>query len=103
MGVPRGTTPTFTLVLDDDELDLTAARNVYVSFSSRDNELEKTGDDIVVRAKEVDVYLSQEETLAFSELQVGIQVNWTYLNGNRCASNIAVYTFSKQLLDRVVE
>ena len=103
MGVPRGTTPTLTLELLADDLDLTAAENVYVSISGKLKYLEKTGDDLVIRAKEIDVYLSQEETLGFSESQVGIQVNWTFPFGRRCASEIATYSFTKQLLDRVVE
>lgn len=103
MGVPRGTTPTFTLELEAETLDLTAAESVYVSFSSRGVYLEKTGEELVVRAKEVDVYLSQEETLEFMDSQVEIQVNWTYPLGRRSASEIATYKFTKQLLDRVVE
>lgn len=103
MGVPRGTTPTFTLTLDDEDLDLTAAQTVIVSFSNREVCLEKQGNDITVRQKEIDVFLSQEETLAFLEQRVDIQVNWILVGGIRCASTIASYTFGRQLLDRVVE
>lgn len=33
MSIPRGTTPTFALTFEDEELDLTQAENVYVTFS----------------------------------------------------------------------
>lgn len=103
MGVPRGTTPTFTLTLDDEDLDLTTAQTVIVSFSNREVCLEKQGSDITVRQNEIDVFLSQEETLAFLEQRVDIQVNWILAGGIRCASTITSYTFGRQLLDRVVE
>lgn len=103
MGVPRGVTPTFTFTLEDDNIDLTAVNNVYVSFANKGSCLTKTGSEIEVRAKEVDVYLSQEETLGFSETRVDIQINWTYADGKRGATEVATYSFGKQLLDRVVE
>lgn len=111
MSIPRGTTPTFELTLES--VDLTEAYNVYVSFSpggavGRLNPvLTKTGDDLTVAYEDdtstVSVYLSQEETLSFGTGKVNIQLNWTYPDGSRAASEIATFSLLTNLLNEVVE
>ena len=103
--IPIGTTPTFTLTFADENLDLTSAQNVYVTFHShhQSSSLTKTGEDLTVEEKSIAVYLTQEETLSFYEGDVEIQANWTSSTGGRCASDIVSYTFSKQLLKEVLE
>ena len=101
MSIPRGTTPTFTLALQN--VDLTTAYHVYVTFSQDIRTITKTGDALEVRATEIDVYLNQRETLAFIPGYVEIQVNWTTAGGDRMASDVATYEFTKQLLSRVVD
>ena len=105
MSVSRGTTPAFLLTFDDEELDLTMAYNVYVTFRSKGSTftVTKSGDDIDVKDKEITVSLSQEETLRFSEGPVEIQVNWTNAFGDRYASEVETYGISKQLLNEVIE
>lgn len=104
MSIPIGVTPTFTLTFDDENLDLTAANHVYVTFKSSSNAvLTKTDSDITVEAKAINVYLSQDETLALKKGSVFIQANWTYGNGSRAASEAVRYSFTDNLLDRVVE
>lgn len=99
----RGTTPTFKLYLDDEYVDLTQAVNVYVSFKQKDTLITKTGEDIEVREDEVDVYLSQAETLKFIKGDVEIQLNWTYLDGRRACSNIITIEVDKNLIGDVLE
>ena len=60
-------------------------------------------DDIVVAAKQVDVYLSQEETLQFAEGDIEIQLNWTYGDGSRAATKIKRVSIGKNLIGRVLE
>lgn len=104
MGVPRGTTPTFTLTFPQDSaVNLTEAVNVYVTFSCNRTTITKTGEDLEVAQKSVSVFLSQTETLAFSDGAVDIQVNWTTLDGKRMASDVVTYTFNRQLLLKEVE
>lgn len=100
--IPRGTTPTFTLTFDDEDLDFTQARNIYVTFKGGKN-IEKTGTDLEVTEKTVSVRLSQAETLALSKGLCEIQVNWTFADGSRAASEIVGYNFSENLVNRVVE
>ena len=103
MSVPQFTTPTFTLTFSDNTLDLTQAENVYVTFQSYRHCLTKSGEDLTIAAKTIDVYLTQEETAKFGVGDLAIQVNWTMQGGARAASTVAHYDISEQLLKRVVE
>ena len=98
----RGTTPTFILKITND-VDLTEAVNVYATFEQYYTKITKTGEDIEVTAHQVDVYLSQEETLQFAEGKVKIQLNWTYLDGRRACSNIIAVCVKANLVGEVLE
>lgn len=103
MGIARATTPTFTLKFTEEELDLTTANNVYATFEQDAINFTKTGTDLVIAEKQVDVYLSQEETLKFKVGVVDIQLNWTMNNGRRASSDVKQVAITKQLLRQVVE
>lgn len=100
--IPRGVTPTFSLTFTDDDIDLTEAAHVYVTFKGG-REITKSDGDLTIAEKQIDVYLTQAETLSFRQGGVSIQVNWTYPDGSRGASEIVSYQFTAQLLDKVVE
>ena len=103
MGVPRGTTPTFTLDFEESDIDLTEAESVYVTFvGSSGQKVTKTGDDLDVQEKKISVYLTQSDSLKLPAGDVEIQANWTYADGRRCASDCVTYRFTKQLLEKVV-
>ncbi len=101
----KGITPTFTLTLPND-IDLGMASNVYVTFGRRGEKiLEKTGSALVVNDNEIEVYLSQEETLALPSGEVQIQVNWTYQEADktvRAASDIATTWWQPNLEPEVL-
>lgn len=99
----RGTTPTFKLRLKDTSIDLTKADNIYVSFSQKSVRLMKSGEDLEVNGNEVDVYLTQEESLKFVDGEVEMQINWTYDDGSRACTNIVTINVSKNLIGRVLE
>lgn len=101
MGIARATTPTFTLTFTEEALDLTQATNVYVTFEQDEVNFTKT--DLDVAEKQVDVYLSQEDTLRFKVGVVNIQVNWTMANGRRACSYVKQVEITKQLLRQVIE
>lgn len=104
MSVARGTTPTFTLSFDEEGLDLTTARNVYATFEQYGSvRITKTGEDLVIGEKTVEVYMTQAETLRFMVGPVDVQVNWTAAGGKRAASDIKTIELTKQLLDEVIE
>lgn len=99
----RGTTPTFQLKITDDSVDLTQALNVYATFRQYGIELTKSGEDIDVAAHQVDVYLTQSETLQFGDGNLEVQLNWTYGDGSRAASNIKTIQVTKNLIGSVLE
>ena len=102
MSVARGTTPTYILTFGEQSLDLTVAHSVYVTFRKGAKILTKTGDDITVSARRIEVYLNQKETLAFTQGDVKVQVNWTMENGRRGASEVKTIELSEQLLEKVI-
>ena len=104
--IPIGTTPTFVLTV---AADLSEAAHVYATFNGSTT-ITKTGDDLTIEpitgetpATAVSVFLSQAETLALSQGTVQIQVNWTFDDGSRAASDIVSYSFGANLLGKVVE
>lgn len=99
----RGTTPTFQLKLISDSVDLTLAENVYATFKQGSKVITKTGEDIDVSPTQVDVYMSQEETLGFRYGDIRIQLNWTYEDGSRACSKIVTILANRNLLERVLE
>lgn len=103
MSVPRGTTPTYTCTFSDESVDLTTATNVYVTFEQGKNNITKSGEDIIVSAKQVEVYMTQRDTLLFEDGTVKVQVNWTNAGGRRLSSSVKEVELSEQLLRRVVK
>lgn len=99
----RGTTPTFQLILKDETIDLTEALNVYATFKQGSKVITKTGEDIDVSPTQVDVYMSQEETLGFRYGDIRIQLNWTYSDGSRACTKIVKKNVGKNLIERVLE
>lgn len=99
----RGTTPTFKLKISDENVDLTQVTNVYATFSQAGKVITKTGDDLEVLANEVDVYLSQEETLSFKFSTLEIQLNWTYEDQKRASTKIAKVSIGRNLINEVIE
>ena len=99
----RGTTPTFILKISDASVDLTKVTNIYASFSQNNVKIVKTGEDLVVAPQEVDVYLTQEETLRFVAGTLNIQLNWTYQGGQRACTNIVGVNVGINLIGRVLE
>ena len=102
----KGITPTFTLILADETLDLADATNVYVTFADREGKtiLTKETADLIIEDNTVQVYLNQQETLAFPQ-KVAIQVNWTYNEGGsvkRDCSDIAITYFRNNLINEVI-
>lgn len=98
----RGTTPTFELKITDESVDLTQADNVYVTIRTRNGSETYTGDALEVLEREVDVFLTQEQTLALPIGTAEIQINWTFDNGKRACTNIARIAINENLLEEVL-
>ena len=101
MGVPRYTTPVFTLTFSETGLDLTAATDVYVTFRQADKLITVSGAGLTVTDKTISVSFTQEETAGFCVGTVQIQANWL-IGAKRAASEVATYQFTEQLLQEVI-
>lgn len=95
----RGTTPTLTLTLPEGT-DLTGT-TVYVSLSDMNrNEILRI-ENPSITDNVISIFLTQEQTLALPSM-VYIQVNWTYGDGQRACTNIAVFDTKKNLINEVL-
>lgn len=121
MAIPRGTTPTLILTSDNQLVDWTVADHIYVTFyqksekSSRSGRcchdsddlspvLTKTEEDVDISSQSIAVFMSQEDTLRFEAgKEIYIQVNWTYGDGQRGATQLARIKLGTNLIGRVLE
>lgn len=103
-----GTTPTMTLTLRDESIDLSEAANVYFTISQAPTEITKSGNDVVVDGNVVQVWLDQRDTLRLrANAPAEIQLNWTYdemvgSDHRRNATLVKQIMITPQLLRRVV-
>ena len=102
----RGTTPTYTLTLPEG-IDLTGADQVIVTISDLDMNplLEISNEDLTIDENEIELRLTQDETLALPAGQVLIQVNWTFVSGSntdRACSEIVSVPSLRNLHNEVI-
>lgn len=83
MKTMQGLTPTIIVMLPED-IDLTQAAHVYPTIKQGGKVLRI--ENFQYTAQQVDIYLTQEDTLALSPGAAEIQLNWTYSDGQRAAT-----------------
>lgn len=95
----QGLTPTI-IVRVPQTIDLTEASNHYVSIKQNDCLVLKKSEGFIVEQHEVEIYLTQEETLRFRTGTIFLQLNWTYATGQRGATRwIGIRVEPNQLLE----
>lgn len=104
----QATTPTFTFTPKSTTLDLTEARNIYVTFEQGTHKITKRGNDVeLTPPRTVGVWLTQEESLSLVVGKMKVQLNWTYIDadGNirRAATRKKEIQVDEQLLKEVIE
>lgn len=98
----QGTTPTFICTLPNT-VDLTSAQHVYFTISQFDVSVEKHDSELTIAAHSVTATLTQAETLRFDfNWKAQTQINWTYSNGTRGCSNVAVVDVRENLHKAVI-
>lgn len=97
----RGTTPTFTLTVGDNTVNLETASAVYVTVKQRNKTITKTDDALDVDGNVVSCYLTEAESLQLTEGSASIQVNWK-VGSKRLASECGTISITKQLLMRAI-
>ena len=81
----RGTTPIYNFAIN---VDLTEA-TVFVTFTQKSTVVEKTGDALVVSPYNIEVQLTQEDTLSFvAGKTVKAQIRYVTADGYADASDI---------------
>ena len=104
----RATTPIITLRIKNDMIDLNQAEVIFVSIVQGKTTIELKKEDLLEVNKNIIKFcLTQEQSLSLNEkIDVEIQVNWTYLDGNnvsrRGATKVKNINIDKQLLRREI-
>ena len=90
----RGTTPTLTFNVKNEQMDLSNIAEVWITFKTKPGVklIEKTYDinDVTIDAQEktITLSLSQEDTLAFADSNMLVQVRLRMNDGTAFASAI---------------
>ena len=83
----RGTTPTHIF---DTDISLVEAEVIYVTYKQGKVILEKTKDDVRVTENQLQVELTQEETLMFAtNREAEVQIRAKFADGTAVASNVS--------------
>ena len=91
----RGTTPTNIFRTD---VDLTNASVLFITYKQHGKVvLEKSIDDVKIQKNIVSVYLSQKDTLLFTEGIVTIQIRAKFSDGSVIASSL-IRTNAREIL-----
>lgn len=103
----RGTTPTYILTFPET-IDLSIFDDIIVTITDQSYNvlLEKDRTEVEVGTNTIDVYLTQEETLALPLGSLLLQVNMTRQEGDllkRVASEIVRVQSAKNLHEEVIE
>ena len=95
----RGTTPTYTIYIDDiAELE---QQDIYVTIKQDNTAIVKHGADLTVDANSVQFALSQEETLSLHHGYADVQMRGIK-NGFAWATDMAVLPIEPILQDAVI-
>ena len=79
MSFAPGFTPTLLLSIPEETEDLSAVTGITVTMECGGYKINKSGSDVLVTSStEVEVTLTQEETLSMWGRIVRIQLNWLY-------------------------
>jgi len=104
----RGTTPTLTFNVKNENMDLTAVAEVWITFKTKPGVKlkEKTYDinDVVIDAveKTITLSLSQEDTLYFADNKILVQVRMRMNDDMAFASAIIDTSIGQILKDGVI-
>lgn len=108
MAIIRGTTPTLTFHVKNEQLDLDEIAEVWVTFKTKAGvrPKEKTYDinDVVIDAAEhtIELYLSQEDTLYFSDASILVQLRVRFDSDLTYASSIMDVQIGQILKEGVI-
>lgn len=95
----RGSTPINTFTVN---MDLTGA-TVFITYKQGGNTIvEKTGSAVTITSTTLVTQLTQEETLAFSQGEVEMQIRYVFPDGTADASDVIKTKADRILKDGVI-
>lgn len=102
--IGRGTTPTNIFLVPIDLRDVAV---IYITYNQGSKTLiEKTKEDIEIEEDKLSVWLTQEETLMFSQkqgtAQIEMQIRARYPDGNAVESEIMTASVGRILKEGVI-
>lgn len=95
----RGTTPDYVITVED--MESLGNSTVYVTLRQGDVVVTKETDDLSIEGNQINVSLTQEETLAFTEGYAQMQVRGV-TNGDAWASPIVDVPVKPVLLEEII-
>lgn len=102
----QGTTPDFTLYLNDKGLDFGSILIVCVTVKQKNTEVTHNSDEdcvtILPDKKAVTLRMSETESLMFKEGEAEIQVRVKYKNNQICASKVKRIPINRSLNKEVI-
>lgn len=105
-GIVQGTTPTLRITTKTDDVDFTAfkAVEVYIGQLERLVLTKRSGQSgIVIAPQEIDIYLTQEETLKLMPGNIGVEVRVLSDSGSAFASGRKYVAVGKLYSKAVIE
>lgn len=109
MAIRRGTTPTLTITAEGIDL---IGKAIYITIAQSNNgQLTKVfpneDGSVWLESKydgtDINVYLSQHDTLKFHPGRAEVQIRWIEEDGTAHASDIKNITLTKTLLEGVIQ
>lgn len=99
----KGTTPVLTITFDE-EVDLTEAKSVVVTFATDFHKViaEKADEELAITSNTIQVEFTQEESLSMRPGPMLVQVNVLYPDGTRVCSEIGSVSWVENLKDEVM-
>ena len=99
-----GFTPVFTLTIPEGSEDLLTVENITVDMTSAAYHIVKDGFDVYALSEtELEVELTQEESLRMRGTKMELQVNWTYPGtSKRWGTDTALVGIDRQLHMEVI-
>lgn len=108
MAIIRGTTPTLTFHIKNNQIDLNEVAQVWITFKTKAGVkvVEQTYDreDVTIDTEEhtIELFLSQEDTLALTDKTMLLQMRMRLNNDLAYASSISEVEIGQILKDGVI-
>jgi len=110
MNIYRGTTPTISFKIHSESLDLNEIKSLWLTIKSKTHEKTYYKDKVIINtdSRSIDVYMTQEDTLAFKgprdeDVECEVQFRILLNDDTALASKTMTFTMDRILKEGVIE